>query len=253
MCFLGFFFFFPEAKLQCANRQGTERGECKLCGQECRIWPFLKPPVPPLSKTQPAPRSSRRGCPWGVCSLPPPPRGLPASCGHWGLNQKGEFVHILPCLQGWAWDLSDSFLGEFSGGCEWSREGAGGCEQSPLYPLADPWCITPGPALGTGHPKDVPTDGSPQVQDTPAPGHPGLRTPVMGHPRDGSPQALLTLGHHRTSLPQVTLWDRSPIGPGDPPQLVAKLGHGTLGATPASAHGGQPWGSPLGFWGAQLR
>lgn len=84
-------------------------------------------------------------------------------------------------------------------------------------------------------------------------GHPGLRTPVMGHPRDGSPQALLTLGHHRTSLPQVTLWDRSPIGPGDPPQLVAKLGHGTLGATPASAHGGQPWGSPLGFWGAQLR
>lgn len=85
----GIFFFFPEAKLQCANRQGTERGECKLCGQECRIWPFLKPPVPPLSKTQPAPRSSRRGCPWGVCSLPPPSPGSPSVLWALGFEPKG--------------------------------------------------------------------------------------------------------------------------------------------------------------------
>lgn len=76
-------------------------------------------------------------------------------------------------------------------------------------------------------------------------GHPGLRTPVMGHATDGSPQALLTLGHHRTSLPQVTLWDRSPIGPGDPPPSWWQswdMGHwvqplpAPMGANPGGPH-----------------
>lgn len=73
-------------------------------------------------------------------------------------------------------------------------------------------------------------------------GHPGLRTPVMGHATDGSPQALLTLGHHRTSLPQVTLWDRSPMGPGDPPPAGGKAGTWDTGCNPCQ----RPWGPTLG-------
>lgn len=191
---------------------------------------FLKASRAPAQQNTASTSQLTPGVPLGgLLRAPPLSPGSPSVLWALGFEPKGGVCSYPALPAGLIFQIA--FWGSFLGGVSGAGRELEGVSKAPCIPS-----LTPG--------------ASPQVQPwgqvtqrmSLRMGHPGLRTPVMGHPRDGSPQALLTLGHHRTSLPQVTLWDRSPIGPGDPPPAGGKAGTWDTGCNPCQ----RPWGPTLG-------